>query len=322
MDTLYVKAGLVGQKADAEGRKIFTYRATTAAQDRQGEVVTVDGWEVENYRKNPVILDAHQYDGIEHILGRSVEIRQTPEGLEADVIYSRVSPKGALAERLVEEGMLGAVSVGFRSLERARGTSAGEPLKHTRKELLEISMVPVPANHEAMRIRAAGGASTETDWDAFLAEVQRRGLTLTAATPAEGGDQGDQAQALTMAEDVVARTTTLASAAGWVMSSNMADFIKTAVIEATKAGRTLSAKNEGLLRQAAEHINTVLDGLGKAPAEGDGASGGDPAKSAGGDPGGGPAAQGGESTPESESDIELKADLSALTAFLGRTEEK
>lgn len=78
---------------------------------------------------------------------------------EIDVLFSRVNPKGVMAEGMVDAGELRAVSVGFRSLERAMG-KRNEPLRHTRKELLEVSIVPIPANPEAVRVRSLDGDET------------------------------------------------------------------------------------------------------------------------------------------------------------------
>ena len=205
MDTLYTKAVLHAAKANDDGQKVYTFRATTAAVDRTGEVVTLDGWQFANWEQNPVILDAHNYYGIESIVGRGVPPLRLVDGAwEVDVAFSD-TPKGQIAQQLVDEGSLRAVSVGFRSIERVSG-KADEPMKHTVKELLEISVVPVPANQEAVRVR----------------------------------------QLVAGAEDLALEV---------------------------KAGRTLSAKNESLIRTAAEALQSVLSSLGSAEPEDESASG-------------------------------------------------
>lgn len=163
MNKLYTKAVYVGAK-ELEGRKVYTYRATTEATDRQGEIVTLDGWEFGNFEKNPVILDSHKYDGIENIVGRAAgPLRLVDGAWEVDILFSESNERGQIAKGLADEGMLNAVSVGFASLERQPGATRSEPLRHTRKELLEISVVPVPANHEALRIRGLPDGPSLTD---------------------------------------------------------------------------------------------------------------------------------------------------------------
>jgi len=143
-----VKADYIGQGQEG----IFTFRASTAAVDRQNEVIDQAGWKLDAYRSNPVILDSHRYGSIDDILGRARRVEVGPEGLEVDVEFAPTG-KGNMARELVEAGMLNTVSVGFRSLSRRPGSKAGEPMTHTGMELLEVSMVAIPANREAVRLR-------------------------------------------------------------------------------------------------------------------------------------------------------------------------
>jgi len=39
----------------------FMAVASTAALDRHGESVSVDGWNIDNFKKNPVLLWAHDH---------------------------------------------------------------------------------------------------------------------------------------------------------------------------------------------------------------------------------------------------------------------
>ncbi len=151
---LYCKAALAGTGTREDGRKVFTFLASSDAVDRQDEIVTADGWELDNYAGNPVVLDSHRYYGIENIVGSGV-VRQVERGLEVDVLFNS-GPRGRLAEQLVEDGSLRAVSVGFVSLEMVVDPKGREPAKHVRKELLEVSVVPVPANPEAVLLEGLG----------------------------------------------------------------------------------------------------------------------------------------------------------------------
>ena len=190
MTTRHIKALFARKRVDEAGRNIYTFQATTAATDRHGEIVTADGWETDNYVRNPVILDSHSYGTVRAILGKSIETRADGKGLEIDVICAP-SPEGKIADEMIDGGFINAVSVGFASLERKPG-SKGEPLKHTRKELLEVSLVPVPANHEALRLRGLtkderdelrtrgvprGAVARSADFDATL-DINERLMAL------------------------------------------------------------------------------------------------------------------------------------------------
>lgn len=127
---------------------------TSDALDRQGEVVETDGWEFGNFLKNPVILDSHRYDSIEDIVGRAVgDPRLEDAGWVVDVEFAPTA-RGKMAQELVERGMLNAVSVGFRSMQRRK---VGSAIHHVKKELLEVSLVAIPANPTALRVKMNDG---------------------------------------------------------------------------------------------------------------------------------------------------------------------
>lgn len=182
-DKTFTHAPLVGKAVvGPDGVPVYTFRMTSETIDRQGEVVTLDGWSFDRYLTNPVVLDTHDYDSIESIVGRCVSIDRDADGWNATVRFNG-SEYGTLAQRLVEDGDLRAVSVGFRPLvieypdanalrrartlddatEKALISVAPDPataVRHVEKELLEISVVPIPANPDAIRIRSMNGAAT------------------------------------------------------------------------------------------------------------------------------------------------------------------
>lgn len=144
-------------KNDETGKKTYTFLATTEAVDRDGEIITLDGWDFAAFEANPVILDGHDYySGCKAVVGRGVApLRRTEKGWEIDVEFAPTD-EGKRVEMLVDGGFIKAVSVGFipKKIERVKG----EPPKHTEKELLEISVVPIPSNRDARRV--AGFAQT------------------------------------------------------------------------------------------------------------------------------------------------------------------
>ena len=175
-DKTYTDATYQAKQVGADGVPVYTFLFTNDRLDRQGEVVTLEGWDFTQYLTNPVVLDSHQYTSIEAIVGRCVAISRSDAGWLADIRFND-SEYGALARSLVEGGDLRAVSVGFRPLAieypdmaalrasravdddtiKALVTVAPDPrtaVRHVRKELLEISVVPIPANADAIRVRS------------------------------------------------------------------------------------------------------------------------------------------------------------------------
>lgn len=118
--------------------------ASTAVEDRQGESITQAGWDIKNFKKNPVLQWAH--DHRIPAIGRAKNIKIEGEGKRAKLVFEPefhdITPEAKALKQLVEDGYINSFSVGFRPLEMDGNT-------YTSQELLEISLVNVPANPEA-----------------------------------------------------------------------------------------------------------------------------------------------------------------------------
>jgi len=123
-----------------------SFIASTAAEDRMGDVINQNGWQLDNYKKNPIILFGHDHD---KPIGRATNVYMKNGNLAIDVEFApeEVDPFAAKIGRMVKAGFLKAVSVGFRPLDMKPIKSGYEFLK---SELLEVSVVSVPANQEAI----------------------------------------------------------------------------------------------------------------------------------------------------------------------------
>jgi HK97 family phage prohead protease len=129
-------------EADKEGQE-FTFVVSTSALDRQGDELDQSKWDFANFKKNPVILWAHDY--YSPPIGICTEIKTEGEQTVATVKFApeAANPFAAQVSALVKEGYINATSVGY--IEHDDGTY----------ELLEISIVPVPANAQALSVREA-----------------------------------------------------------------------------------------------------------------------------------------------------------------------
>lgn len=128
----------------------YQFIISTDMIDRQNEIIDQDGWDFSNWLANPVIIDSHRYDSIDDIIGVGVgQPIRLDNGWAVDVQFAD-TPKGQRAKTLVDSNMLRTVSVGFRSLKRSPVNGV---VKHTKMELLEVSLVAIPANPGALRIK-------------------------------------------------------------------------------------------------------------------------------------------------------------------------
>jgi len=111
--------------------------------DRDREVI-FQNFELDNFKKNSVLLDSHRYDSIDRVIGKIENIGVIEGKLQGDISFAIDNPRGLLAKNLVDKGFLGATSIGFIPKQF---DADGNP---TLSELLEVSVVSVPANPEAL----------------------------------------------------------------------------------------------------------------------------------------------------------------------------
>ena len=121
----------------------FHVTFSSDTEDRHMERV-YQNFDLKHFKGNPVLIDSHNYSSIEHIIGRVDKIKVKDGKLQGDVVFALENPKGLLAYHLAGGGFLNATSIGFIPKEFDKD---GNIIK---SELLEISVVSVPANPEAL----------------------------------------------------------------------------------------------------------------------------------------------------------------------------
>lgn len=148
------------REIDTEARRV-TAVVTTGRVARDGAIIEPDGWRLDNYARNPVVLWAHDLGSLP--IARTIETRRTPDGL----IQVHEFADTEFASRvfsLIERGFVNATSVRWVPGRTEWREMPGEDGRRQRvlvfvegHELLEVSYVPVPADPAAMVVRADGG---------------------------------------------------------------------------------------------------------------------------------------------------------------------
>lgn len=140
MDKRYTKAEILEKKEDS-----FVAVASTPKEDRHGEVVSAEGWDLKTFKKQPRILWAH--DHTIPAIGKATKIWVDGKGKSAklmfEMVFQEVTDLAKGLKQLAEDGIIDTFSVGFLPIEMDGNT-------YTKQELLEISLVNVPANSDAM----------------------------------------------------------------------------------------------------------------------------------------------------------------------------
>lgn len=143
-------------RENAEGKpddSAITFVISDETKDRYGDVVQVDGWDTKNFLKNPVLLWAHRYG--EPPVGKMPTLttsqtadRKVIKGTVSEWVPREVSQFAWAVEQMVRKGFLNAVSVGFLPIEFTFNDDWS--MNFIKQELLEVSVVPVPANPNAL----------------------------------------------------------------------------------------------------------------------------------------------------------------------------
>lgn len=133
-----------------------SFIASTSAADRYGDVVD-QSWNLEGYKNSPVILLNHRQDMLP--IGKATQIDIVEGNLEIEVEFDMADELGSSVARKVDKGFLSAVSVGFQPKKTVSRSDLPEDhpaytkeagLYFENNELLEISIVTIPANAQAV----------------------------------------------------------------------------------------------------------------------------------------------------------------------------
>lgn len=181
-----IVSGAVKQ-VNVEGRRM-TMVGTDETVDRDGDIIELKGWQLENYRKNPVFLWSHNYGSVPLARAEKVIRRREPACMEFHLLYPTrgIHPFADMILELYGENIINASSVGFIPWEWddikedeklspiidpkvVKGTRRTWGRRYTKQELLELSGCAVPANPNALQ----NALKSKNFMDKPFEEVQR-----------------------------------------------------------------------------------------------------------------------------------------------------
>lgn len=136
--------------------------ASTFALDSFNTRIDPEGWDLEQFRKNPVITWAHDDRGVTASGGRPIakaeNIRPEDGKLKMRLRFPKPGSFAFADEvfNLMADGFLNAVSVGFEPVEWRDETTEeeGGVRVFTKQKLLEVAVVTIPSNDDALAERA------------------------------------------------------------------------------------------------------------------------------------------------------------------------
>lgn len=153
-----------------------TFICSDESVNSYGYRVLTSGINFKNFKKNPVMLFNHEsyswggdiYNGP---VGRWENIRVEDGKLKADAVIDENDPKGAIINNKIENDFIRAASIGFRVLsisEKPEDMIKGQTRPTiTECELIEISVVDIPANKNALALYDKEGNKIELTEEGF-----------------------------------------------------------------------------------------------------------------------------------------------------------
>lgn len=217
-------------KSIDEEKRQATFVISTDEIDRMFEIVE-QSWELENYKKNPIVLFGHDSSKPGYVVGCATEIHADKEGDKNITIGTvQFAEEGTSSDadtvwKLVKQGILRTVSVGFipHTFKAIKNEDGSETTVLADNELLEFSIVPIPANPSAVALAMNDGSIEEKDAKFMLktykAEAQYIEQSLCDTIGAKKTDATISKGAKAMSDEDIAK---IAEAVGVAVSEAIA----------------------------------------------------------------------------------------------------
>ena len=175
-----------------EGERAFNVTITTTVTDRDGDIVEAKGAKLANFRKNPVVLMAHDYRGLP--IARAENLEKTDDYIKSKVIFPPEGdyPLADTVYRLYKGKFMRAWSIGFIPIKTEDIVDEDEKnnteiLRRKGRrikswELLEFSGCSVPSNPEALNNMLGKGINIDTLKKAGFIEIENDTITKPEET--------------------------------------------------------------------------------------------------------------------------------------------
>jgi HK97 family phage prohead protease len=120
--------------------------------DRMGDVIRADGWDLRQFKANPIALFGHSHD---QILGVWENVRVEGKKLLGSLKLAKPGTSELVdtVRSLIDQRIIKSVSVGFQPVEATPRKSGG--FDFVKSLLHEVSVVAVPANPNALAVAKA-----------------------------------------------------------------------------------------------------------------------------------------------------------------------
>lgn len=190
-----------------------------------GSVILTSGINIARFQRNPIMLYMHDRD--KGVIGRWENIAKEGDKLTAVAIFDDATELGAKVKHQVESGFLRSASIG---IENCKCETINGIQSIVECDLIEISIVDVPANENAVKLFKKGWKPVKT-----LSELKKNDTA---------GSDGDVDTLRTRIIDVLGLSET-------VTDKDIIEHIKTLLNEPTSVEKEVEdAINNGLIQSS------------------------------------------------------------------------
>ena len=145
----FTRSAMTLKDPEPIGENAYTVTIFANETARDGMSVDPETIDFSNYEKNPVVLYAHDFMGRTESgglpIGRTLKLVRTADGqIRADFEFLDGDPFASRVRNAWDRGFIRGASIGWRTEPSARGSAP-------RSELIEWSIVAVPADPDALR---------------------------------------------------------------------------------------------------------------------------------------------------------------------------
>lgn len=149
-------------KVLSETERIIRFTISTGTVDRMNDTVNPAGWDLVNFIRGgqPVLFGHDRYNPV---VGRGVRTWMEGDKLASECQFTPrdLSEFGFMVFQLYANDYMRATSVGFMPLEFSYAEDRNRGVNYLRQELMEYSMVPVPANPECLAAAKSAGLDVQ-----------------------------------------------------------------------------------------------------------------------------------------------------------------
>lgn len=151
----------LAQSSGESETRVVPFVFSDDSVDSYNDRIDAKGWQFDRSGAGTICLFGHDPSKVENIIGRAHNVRVEGNQLLGDITFAtkEENPNAEVVFQLVSKGFLNSCSVGFQPIEWRQAKDPKRPggLDFTKQKLLEISIVGIPANENAVaQARAAG----------------------------------------------------------------------------------------------------------------------------------------------------------------------